>query len=108
MAKRRVRNIGDDDVVFYTEEEDGESLVTVLARTFGASKQPASTVATRLLSDIQAASYLGVSRSAVRALVANGDLRRIVLPSTNGRGQAARLLRIDLKDLDRFIEKSKG
>ena len=106
---RRVLNIdGDTDERFYTLEADGESMAAMLSRNFGASKQPAAPVA-RLLNDKQAAIYLGVSRSALRAFVANGNLPRVQLPSTDGRkGRAARVLRIDVEDLNRFVQKSKG
>ena len=62
----------------------------------------------RLLTDVEAALYLGISRSTVRALIANGYLPRVQPPATDGRGGPARVLRIDRKDLDAFIERSKG
>jgi excisionase family DNA binding protein len=61
----------------------------------------------RLLSDREAAQYIGASRSYVRALVANGVLRRVELPATDGNGGRARMLRLDVTDLDRFIDSLK-
>lgn len=68
---------------------------------------PAPQVPRRLFTDVEAASYIGVSRSYVRALVANGDLPRVELPATDGRG-VARMLRIDVRDLDAFVARMKG
>jgi hypothetical protein len=61
----------------------------------------------RLLSDIEAGDYIGASRSYVRALVANGVLRRIELPATNGTSGRARMLRLDVRDLDAWIDQRK-
>ena len=58
----------------------------------------------RLLTDKEAADYIGASRSYVRALVANGKLPRVELPATNGSDGRARMLRIDIRDLDRFVD----
>jgi hypothetical protein len=57
-----------------------------------------------LLTDEQAADYLGVSRSYVRALLARGALKPVELPSANGTEPRARLLRIDIRTLDSFID----
>jgi excisionase family DNA binding protein len=62
----------------------------------------------RLLTDREAAKYLGASRSYVRALVARGAIRRVDLPATNGHGGRARLLRVDLRDLDAFVDSMKA
>ncbi|MDE3156090.1 MAG: helix-turn-helix domain-containing protein [Acidobacteriota bacterium] len=61
----------------------------------------------RLLTDSQAAEYLGVSRSYVRSLVARGALRRAALPATL-RDRPGRMLRLDIRDLDALIEKAKA
>ena len=70
--------------------------------------KPASTTTSRLLSDRDAAEYIGASRSYVRALVANGVLRRVEMPPTDGGGGHARMLRIDVRDLDLLVERMKG
>jgi excisionase family DNA binding protein len=62
------------------------------------------TVSPRLLSDEQAAEYVDASASYVRALVANGIIRRVELPATNRIGVRARLWRIDVRDLDAWLE----
>ena len=62
----------------------------------------------RLLSDKGAALYLGVSRSYVRALVARGVLHRVNLPATDNDNTDARMLRIDVRDLDAWIDRMKG
>jgi len=61
----------------------------------------------RLLDDKQAASYLGVSRSYLRAQVAAGRIPRVQLPSVDGE-RRARLLRIDIRDLDRLVDSMKA
>jgi excisionase family DNA binding protein len=61
----------------------------------------------RLLTDREAARYIGASRSYVRALIASGTLQPVRLPATNG-GGPARLLRLDVRDLDRWIDALKG
>jgi hypothetical protein len=58
----------------------------------------------RLLTDKEAGDYIGASRSYVRALVANRVLQRVELPATNGDAQTARMLRFDIRDLDRFVD----
>jgi excisionase family DNA binding protein len=58
----------------------------------------------RLLTDEQAADYLGVSRSYVRALLARGALKTIELPSANGTEPRARLVRLDVRDLDTWLD----
>lgn len=57
----------------------------------------------RLLSEIQAAEYLAVSRSQVRAFVRAGVLRPVWLPHQSGVGVINRVL-YDIHDLDRFID----
>lgn len=69
-------------------------------------KPGAPLAARRLLTDREAADYIGVSRSFVRALVANGVLPRVDLPTASGDGRAARLLRIDVADLDALVTRS--
>jgi hypothetical protein len=61
----------------------------------------------RLLDDAAAADYLGVSRAYMRQLVANGSVRRVELPATDGSGGRARMTRIDVRDLDSLIERLK-
>jgi hypothetical protein len=61
----------------------------------------------RLLDDRGAAAYLGVCRSYVRSLVARGVLRRVELPATDGNGNPARVLRLDVKDLDALVDRMK-
>ena len=60
----------------------------------------------RLLTDEQAADYIGTSKSYVRAQVAAGHIPRVELPSVDGE-RRARLLRIDRADLDAFVERMK-
>ncbi len=61
----------------------------------------------RLLSIVDAAAYLGISRSAVRHLVNGGHLARVKLPGI-GRacGRLNRFL-LDKTDLDGIVERSK-
>src|SRR5437867_4499106 len=61
----------------------------------------------RLLNDREAAAYLGVSRSQVRYLIANGDIPRVALPAGDGTARSLRRLLIDPVDLDRLIERWK-
>lgn len=61
----------------------------------------------RLVTDTGAAEYLNASRSYVRALIANGVLRRVELPPTDGTRGRARMLRIDIRDLDAFVDRMK-
>lgn len=60
----------------------------------------------RLLTDIEAAEVLGVSRTFVRRLIANGELKRVRLPSRVD-GEDARLLRIDRADIEALIQRNK-
>lgn len=57
----------------------------------------------RLLSDKQAAHYLGISRSLLRDYVSRGVLHRVLLPHPTGVGYVNRML-LDVRDLDSFIE----
>ena len=70
--------------------------------------KPAAAPVRRLLDDRAAGAYIGASRSYVRALIARGVLHRVELPATDGNGGRARMLRIDVRDLDRWIETMKG
>jgi hypothetical protein len=89
--------------------DDKEALGDALAQVrTGRPGRGASSGARRLLTDIEAAAYIGASRSYVRALVANRVLRRVELPPTDGSMQrAARMLRIDVRDLDAWIDQRK-
>lgn len=58
--------------------------------------------ARRLVDDRDGSSYLGISRSQFRALVASGGIRRVVIPAEDGR--PLRRLLVDLADLDRLIQ----
>lgn len=60
----------------------------------------------RLLDDKEAARYIGVSRSYLRAQVAAGRIPRVELPSVDGE-RRARLLRVDVRDLDCWIDAMK-
>ncbi len=61
----------------------------------------------RLLSLIDAAAYLSISRSAVRHLVNGGHLARVKLPSIGrSQGRLNRFL-LDKADLDKIVERSK-
>ena len=64
----------------------------------------ATVPAVRLLTDEEAAAYTSTSKSYVRALLDRGVLRRVELPSASGTGGRARLLRIDVRDLDAWID----
>jgi hypothetical protein len=61
----------------------------------------------RLLDDRQAADYIGVSRSYLRAQVAAGRIPRVELPSIDG-SRRARMLRVDVRDLDLWIDRMKA
>jgi len=113
MALRRVLNKDYDSGEFWVAyEEDDDPRRRFLTQLVAPAPAPVASprpgVPKRLLTDIEAADHLGTSKSYVRALIANGKLRRVELPSTDGEGRRARLLRIDVKDLDQFIERSKG
>lgn len=64
----------------------------------------ASVPPARLLSDEQAGGYTGTSKSYIRALIANGVLKPVELPSTDGSNARARLLRLDRLDIDRWLD----
>ena len=67
--------------------------------------KPATSVPpARLLTDEQSGDYTGTSKSYVRALVERGVLKRVELPTTLGTPGKARLLRIDVRELDRWID----
>ena len=68
---------------------------------------PAVPPARRLLDDKGAAEYLSVSRSYIRRLLARGVLSRVKLPATDHDDADARMLRIDVRDLDRWIDSMK-
>ena len=59
-----------------------------------------------LLSDREAADYLGVSRSLVREWLAEGRISRVLLPHPSGYGYVKRTL-ISREDLDSFIVSAK-
>ena len=61
----------------------------------------------RLLTDAEAATYINASRSYLRALVANGVIKRVGLPPTDGGRGRARMFRIDVRDLDALVDRSK-
>jgi hypothetical protein len=73
---------------------------------------PVATVAdvpARLVDLNGAARYLGgVSPWTVRALIADGHLRPVPLPSVRHRGETGRRILIDRADLDLVIEKWKA
>lgn len=58
----------------------------------------------RLVTDEGAGDYTGTSKSYIRALVERGVLRRVELPTTDGTPGRARLLRLDVRDLDIWID----
>jgi hypothetical protein len=105
--RRRCLNVDADSGERWTEFE-GDDPPSQSAPLHLSGAAPQRAVPKRLFTDVEAAAYLTMSRSAVRALVANGDIKRVQLPSTDGQGRAARVLRIDRKDLDAFIERSKA
>jgi hypothetical protein len=57
--------------------------------------RPRPSVEPRLLSDEQAADYLGASPSYVRALVSRGVIKRVGLPATSCSGERARKLLVE-------------
>lgn len=61
----------------------------------------------RLMSVEQAATYLGISTALVRKWIANRDLKRVELPAASGNGERARVVRVDARDLDSWIESLK-
>lgn len=63
--------------------------------------------APRLVTDREAAEYLGVSRSIVRAWIQGGRIPRVELPSAAG-DVPGRMLRIDRADLDALVTRSKN
>jgi hypothetical protein len=72
-------------------------------------KASAAPLDRRLLDDKAAAEFLSSSRSQVRAMVSNGQIPRVVVPSIDGR--PLRRLLIDSADLIRLVEttwKQKG
>lgn len=89
----------------YLPATSGAPSTSTVAASPGPRAFPAP--ASRLLSDEQAAGYLGVSRSHIRALVARGALRRVDLPAAGDSARRARVLRLDRHDLDRLIETNK-
>ena len=64
-------------------------------------------VSKRLLDVTEAAHYLSVSTDSVRFLIRSNKLPVVRLPSARG-GRATRKLLIDLRDLDKLIERSRG
>ena len=71
-------------------------------------KPATSALVRRLVDDRGAAEYLSVSRSYIRRLLARGVLHRVKLPATDNADADARMLRIDVRDLDRWIDLMKG
>jgi len=71
-------------------------------------KSTTSAPVRRLVDDRGAAAYLSVSRSYIRRLLARGVLHRVNLPATESDDADARMLRIDVRDLDRWIDSMKG
>ena len=68
-------------------------------------KAVAPALAQRLINDREAAKFLGVSRSQLRALVGAGRIPRVVVPGEDGR--PLRRLLVDVRDLDKLIERWK-
>jgi len=68
-----------------------------------------SSAATQRLLNLKAAAvYLGgVSIWTVRALVANGDLKPVLLPSVRHPGETGRRLLFDVRDLDAAVDRWK-
>lgn len=58
----------------------------------------------RLLTDEQAGDYTGTSKPYIRRLIERGVLKRVELPTTDGSPGRARLLRLDVRDLDQWID----
>ena len=54
-----------------------------------------------------AATYLGISRSAVRQLVDSGQLSRVLLPSPRRPQETLDRFLVDKAELDAFIERNK-
>lgn len=73
-----------------------------IASQTGSEVPPAGTPIPRLLTLSEAAIYLGMSVWTVRALEANGTLRRVRVPLPNG--SELRKLLFDRADLDRAVE----
>ncbi|MGD0950042.1 MAG: helix-turn-helix domain-containing protein [Candidatus Binatia bacterium] len=67
-----------------------------------------TTVAPRLFSVESAAQYLSVSSWSIRDYVASGRLPSVQLPAPRGQGRTMRRVLVDVRDLDVFIESSKG
>jgi excisionase family DNA binding protein len=63
-----------------------------------------ATVPPRLMTDAEAAYYIGASKSYVRALIERGVLRPVELPTTDGKAGRARLLRLDKNDIDKWLD----
>jgi predicted DNA-binding transcriptional regulator AlpA len=61
----------------------------------------------RLLDLGSAATYLGISRSAVRQLVDSGQLSRVLLPSPRRPQETLDRFLVDKAELDAFIERNK-
>jgi len=66
--------------------------------------KPSSTPPARLLTDEEAADYTGTSKAYIRKLIERGVLRPVDLPTTSGEPGRARLLRLDARDLDSWID----
>ena len=73
-----------------------------IASQTGPQAPPAGTPLPRLLTLSEAGIYLGMSVWTVRALEANGTLRRVRVPLPNG-GELRKLL-FDRADLDRVVD----
>lgn len=65
-------------------------------------KQSAIAPPRRLVDDREGSTYIGLSRSQFRELVASRTIPRVVVPSDDGR--PLRRLLVDVRDLDRLIE----
>jgi predicted DNA-binding transcriptional regulator AlpA len=61
----------------------------------------------RLLDLGNAATYLGISRSAVRQLVDSGQLSRVLLPSPRRPHETLDRFLVDKAEIDAFIERNK-
>jgi hypothetical protein len=57
-----------------------------------------------MLSDDDAAAYIGGSPAYVRALAAQGVLRPVEFPRTDGSPGRARLRRYDKHDIDKWLD----
>lgn len=60
-----------------------------------------------LLSDVDSAKFLGISRSLIREYADTGKLKVVRLPHPSGVGHVNRTL-FDVQDLRRFVSKAKG